>query len=89
MVIVLCELLEGGRVKPRHYLLQGITDTEALEIVLRNGRTALQDLKHPCWIEAAEHPASLPSLETAARKINDKQRAERTGQDGGDGPGQG
>ena len=67
--IVVCELLESGRVKAHEYDLRGLDRPQALEPALRVGRAILRDLRLSCWIGDKEQPASRPTRDLSARPL--------------------
>jgi hypothetical protein len=73
-MIVVCELQSRGSVKQHEYpdfgSLGGTPPPwgTPLEWAMRIAGIALRDLRHPCWIERSEQPASRITLELAARR---------------------
>ena len=72
-MIVVCELLPDGGVTQHDYPdVSAVVPGEPpwgtpLEWAMRIAGVALRDLRHPCWIERKDQPASRPTLESAAR----------------------
>jgi hypothetical protein len=74
--IDVCECLPTGGIKKHEYRQSGhgmgrdsvTVPYPALDTALRIARKIIEDLRHPCWIERSDQPASFPTIQRGLRQ---------------------